>query len=39
MHLIWKNHWAWKRWAEDKEERCAVQAQENNAYKLEEDAV
>lgn len=21
MHLVWKDHWAWKRWATEKERR------------------
>lgn len=34
MHLVWKTHWIWKHWAEDKEQR---QQQEIAAQKSVQD--
>ncbi len=36
MHLVWKGHWAWKKWAADKERRQAAIANQPGTVEFEE---
>lgn len=36
MHLVWRGHWAWKRWQADKDRRHAIAANQPGTVEFEE---